>query len=343
MQKVCHEKNRIGMELLLVCMLFFLCGCGKDFHGEIIEESERMSTDQVVVGFSQVGSESMWRSANTKSVQQSLSRGKGYFLIFHNARQKQEKQIKDIRSFISQQVDYIVFSPIAETGWETVLQEAKDAGIPVILMDRRVQVEDESLYTTWIGSDFVLEGKKAGESLEKILKSQGREEEEIHIAILRGTEGASSAIGRQEGFMEIAEKHSNWIIVAQENGDYTTNKGREVMEMILGHYGEVDVLISQNDDMTIGALEAIEKEAERRGIEKNQIIVISFDATLTGLKLIKQGKIHANVECNPLLGNLISMVIQKLERGEPVDKEYFVTEEIFTIENVDDNILNRSY
>ena len=148
-------------------------------------------------------------------------------LIFDNARQKQANQIKAIRSFISQQVDYIVLSPIEESGWDTVLQEAKDAGIPVILIDRKVSVDDDSLYASWVGSDFVREGQDAGYWLEDYMKKQGREDDGINIVVLKGTKGASATIGRTRGFNEVAKVQHNWNILQQVDGEFTTAKGKE--------------------------------------------------------------------------------------------------------------------
>jgi len=343
------KNRRFRSKLLWVKILFLLLislsGCGKKF--DIVTEnavSERNADNLIVVGVSQVGSESMWRTANTNSIQDTFTRDAGYMLLFDNARQKQENQIKAIRSFISQQVDYIVFSPIQETGWDTVLQEAKEAGIPVILMDRTVEVEDDSLYTTWIGSDFYEEGRKAGVWLEDTLEKNNfpMEAGTVNIVILEGTEGASSVIGRTEGFMEVAKKHGEWNIMARVNGDYTTAKGREVMRKVLEQYGKVDVLISQNDDMTLGALEAFMQYEERNG-KMETPIVVSFDATRQALRLVQLGSIDVEIECNPLQGNMIGQVIQALERGETVEKKYFVEEKVFTKVNVQDYISNRTY
>ncbi len=298
-----------------------------------------MSPDEnlIVVGVSQIGSESVWRTANTASIQRAFTKENGYFLIFKNARQKQENQIKALRSFISQRVDYIAFSPITERGWDTVLQEAKEAGIPVILIDRRVKVSDDSLYTAWVGPDFVNEGRMAGEALEKCLKKQRRQDESIHIVVLKGTEGASSTIGRTRGFSSVAENHKNWNILEQVDAEFTTAKGQEEMERLLRKYDTIDVLISQNDDMTFGALEAIRKAGKRAG-ENGDIIVISFDAVKNALKLVEEGSITADVECNADQGKYVEEMIRKLEKHEIVPKLNFVPEEVFTAENVGERL-----
>ena len=210
-----------------------------------------------------------------QSIQDAFTRENGYMLIFDNARQKQANQIKAIRSFISQQVDYIVLSPIEESGWDTVLQEAKDAGIPVILIDRKVSVDDDSLYASWVGSDFVCEGQDAGYWLEDYMKKQGREDDEVNIVVLKGTKGASATIGRTRGFNEVAKVQRNWNILQQVDGEFTTAKGKEEMARLLDQYEDIDVVVSQNDDMTFGALEAIREAGKTAGVD-GDITVISF-------------------------------------------------------------------
>ena len=189
--------------------------------------------DTITVGFSQVGAESDWRTANTESMKSTFSEDNGYELIFDDAQQKQENQLTAIRNFIQQEVDYIVLAPVTETGWDTVLQEAKDAGIPVIIVDRMVDVSDDSLYTAWVGSNFKLEGQKAMAWLDAYLEAKGRGDEEINLVDIQGTIGASAQIGRTEGFDEAVEAHDNWTTLAQQSGEFTQAKGQEVMESIL--------------------------------------------------------------------------------------------------------------
>ena len=324
-------------------MLLLFSGCGKQFETEKTSDIYTPVDDNmIVVGVSQIGSESVWRTANSTSIQNVFTKENGYFLIFDNARQKQENQIKAIRSFISQQVDYIVFSPITEDGWDTVLQEAKDAGIPVILMDRKVNVKDESLYTTWVGSDFDAEGKNAGKWLSNYLEQKNLSSENINIIVLQGTEGATAVIGRTNGFNTIAKKHDNWKILEQLNAEYTTAKGREVMEKMLKRYPDIDVVVSQNDDMTFGALEAIQEKGLTTGID-GDIIIISFDAVRSALEKVEEGIINVDIECNPAQGEYIERVIRDLEEGKSVQKYYYVPEKVFTKENVGDYIDSRTY
>lgn len=338
-----RRNRKIGILSVIFLMAVLLTGC-QDTQEEEAPENEDtiMNQELTVVGVSQLGSESMWRSANTVSIKQTFCKENGYFLLFDNARQKQENQIKAIRSFISQRVDYIVFSPITEDGWDTVLREAKDAQIPVILMDRNVKVEDESLYTTWVGSDFTEEGRKAGEWLAEHLAGVRFNEEDVDIVVLQGTEGSSAMIGRTEGFHEVASQHPNWKILEEVNGDFTTVKGKEEMRELLKKHENIDVLVSQNDDMTFGALEAV-REAEKATGVKRDIIIISFDATKAALEKVKSGTINADIECNPLLGDKIEEVIQRIENDQPVEKAYYVEEKVFTQKNVMSVIKDRIY
>lgn len=336
--------GHIGIFIVLLCVVPFLFIGYALFRGVEVEQTpvDAEEEDLIMVGVSQLGSESGWRTAHTLSIQDALTKDAGYFLIFNNARQIQENQIKAIRSFISQQVDYIVFAPVIESGWETVLQEAKDAGIPVIVLDRMVDVRDDSLYTTWIGTDARGEGEKAGRWLERYLRIKNRQSDEINIVVLQGTIGSTAEIGRTEGFEEIAENHENWHILESATGDFTATKGKEVMREMLRRYPKIDVLVSQNDDMTMGAIEAMQEAGVSFG-EYGKVTVISFDAIRDALEMVEQGMINVDVECNPVQGKYIDEIIQKLENGEPVEKSYVVDENVFTKENVSEFLDDRTY
>ena len=352
-----NRKYTVHFFSCVICLLFILSlmGCGsfwnvvpeEDNEDSVFDSEEdtfipgSVEEDLIVIGFSQLGSESVWRTANSESIQGTLTRENGFFLEFSNARQKQDNQIKAIRGFISQRVDYIMFSPVTEEGWDTVLQEAKDAGIPVILVDRKASVE-ESLYTTWVGSDMRKEGVDAGLWLAEYLRKNGRSNEEINIVVLQGTIGSSSQIGRTEGFNEVAENHPNWHILQQEPADFTTAKGKEVMEQFLRKYKDIDVVISQNDDMTFGALQAMEEKGITTGVN-GDVILISFDAVREALELVAEGVINVDVECNPVQGEYIADIIRKLENNETVEKENCVEEKIFTPENVNAYLDTRVY
>ena len=348
MKSIFFRKGKAKYLLMVVFVPFMLAiaGCGRDFSvdlfSESVESSDIRDESLIVVGVSQLGSESVWRTANTASLQRAFSKENGYFMIFDNARQKQENQMKAIRSFISQNVDYIVFSPIMEEGWDSVLQEAKDAGIPVILMDRKVKVSDTSLYTAWVGSDFKEEGVKAGKWLEKFLKSEGRLEDEVRIVVLQGTEGASSVLGRTEGFNEILRKHENWKVLECVNAEYTTAKAMEEMKRMLKKHERIDVVVSQNDDMTFGAVDAIRQEGLTPGID-GDIVLISFDAVKAALQMVQDGVIGVDVECNPDLGGYVQAIIEAIENGEPYEKHTYVEERSFTKEMVGQYIEDRIY
>lgn len=337
--------NSIALLFLpLLLLLAVIVGGRFELFGDIAEKPiEQEKGNQIVVGVSQLGSESGWRTANTESVQNAFTQKNGCFLIYHNARQKQENQLKSIRSFVSQRVDYIVFSPVVETGWDTVLLEAKKAGIPVILMDRQVKVEDDDLYVTCVGSDFVEEGKKAGHWLETELIRRGSARTPVNIVMLLGTEGSSARIGRTIGFASVASGHQNWNILGQEDADFTANKAKEVMRGFLRKYDDIDVVISQNDDMTFGAIEAIRESGRSVGVD-GDIMIVSFDAVKSALEMVSDGIINVDIECNPNQGEYLLQVIDDLEAGRTVEKQYYVEENVYTQENVTEELLReRNY
>ena len=297
----------------------------------------------IVVGVSQVGAESDWRIAQTNSIKESLTAENGFYMIFDNAQQKQENQIKAVRNFILQEVDYIVLDPIVMSGWDNVLQNAKEAEIPVILVDRDVEVEDDSLYVTSVVTDMVAEGRNAGYWLEDYLEKQGREDEDIQIVMLLGTEGASAQIGRTKGFTEIAGQHENWKILEQLDGDFTQAKGRESMETLLKKYDDIDVVISENDNMTFGAIDAIQDAGRSCGPE-GDMIMISFDAVRAALEAMQAGEINADFECNPLQGPKLAETIKRLENGEEVEKVQYIEETYFdTTMDLETLIRGRAY
>lgn len=286
------------------------------------------SGDLITVGFSQVGAESAWRTANTKSIQEALTEENGFELIFSDGQQKQEIQITALRSFIEQGVDYIAFSPTVESGWDDVLNEIKDADIPLILIDRTTDNPDESLYVTWMGSDFETEGVRAGEWMVAFLEEKGLMDGEVVIAELQGTVGAAAANGRMAGFKSVVEKYDNLNVKYSQTGDFTTAKGQEVMEAFLKSdtANEIKVLFSHNDDMAIGAVTAIEAAGRKPG---EDIYIISCDGGKAVFQNIVDGKMNCVVECNPLLGPGLADTIKKLEAGETVEKKTFSEENIF--------------
>lgn len=284
----------------------------------------------ITVGFSQVGAESDWRTANSASMKETFSEANGYELIFDDAQQKQENQIAAIRNFIQQEVDYIVLAPVTETGWDTVLQEAYDAGIPVIIVDRMVNISKDELYTAWVGSNFQLEGEKACAWLDAYAQATGKGEEQLNIIDIQGTIGASAQIGRTAGLEAAVEAHDNWTLLEAQSGEFTQAKGQEVMESLLKQYDDIDIVYCENDNEAFGAIDAIEQAGKTVGKEIGKdILVMSFDSTNAGLKDVLDGKIICNTECNPLHGPRVEEIIKKLEAGEEVEKQQFVDEEIF--------------
>ena len=295
--------------------------------------------DTITVGFSQVGAESDWRTANTESMKSTFSEENGYELIFDDAQQKQENQLTAIRNFIQQEVDYILLAPVTETGWDTVLQEAKDADIPVIIVDRMVDVSDDSLYTTWIGTDSLLEGRKAAEWLNAYTTAKGIDAKDVNIVDIQGTIGSTAQIGRSKGLEEGVDNYG-WNLLAQQSGEFTQAKGQEVMESMLKQYDNINVVYCENDNEAFGAIDAIEAAGKTVGsdIANGEIMVMSFDTTNAGLTDTLAGKIACDVECNPLHGPRAEELIKALEAGEEVEKLNYVDEEIFATDDTVDNV-----
>ena len=295
--------------------------------------------DTITVGFSQVGAESDWRTANTESMKSTFSEENGYELIFDDAQQKQENQLTAIRNFIQQEVDYILLAPVTVTGWDTVLQEAKDADIPVIIVDRMVDVSDDSLYTTWIGTDSLLEGRKAAEWLNAYTTAKGIDAKDVNIVDIQGTIGSTAQIGRSKGLEEGVDNYG-WNLLAQQSGEFTQAKGQEVMESMLKQYDNINVVYCENDNEAFGAIDAIEAAGKTVGsdIANGEIMVMSFDTTNAGLTDTLAGKIACDVECNPLHGPRAEELIKALEAGEEVEKLNYVDEEIFATDDTVDKV-----
>ena len=295
--------------------------------------------DTITVGFSQVGAESDWRTANTESMKSTFSEENGYELIFDDAQQKQENQLTAIRNFIQQEVDYILLAPVTETGWDTVLQEAKDADIPVIIVDRMVDVSDDSLYTTWIGTDSLLEGRKAAEWLNAYTTAKGIDAKDVNIVDIQGTIGSTAQIGRSKGLEEGVDNYG-WNLLAQQSGEFTQAKGQEVLESMLKLYDNINVVYCENDNEAFGAIDAIEAAGKTVGsdIANGEIMVMSFDTTNAGLTDTLAGKIACDVECNPLHGPRAEELIKALGAGEEVEKLNYVDEEIFATDDTVDKV-----
>jgi len=292
----------------------------------------------LTLGFSQVGAESEWRTANTASVKDAAKQA-GITLKFADAQQKQENQVKAIRSFIAQKVDVIAFSPVVESGWDTVLREAKAAKIPVILTDRAVKVSDDSLYITFIGSDFVEEGRKAGRwLLERAAKTPGAA---LNIVELQGTVGSAPALDRKRGFEEVIKANAKLQIIRSQSGEFTRAKGKEVMEAFLKQRDKkIDVLYAHNDDMAIGAIQAIEEAGLKPG---QDITIISIDGVKGAFEAMKAGKLNVTIECNPLLGPQLMQLARDVVAGKAVEKRITVIEGVFPAEVAAKELPNRKY
>lgn len=324
--------RKLKFFFLFLSMLVICTGCssgnGRQQESDAAKETETdLMENLITVGVTQVGSESDWRNAHTVSIRSALTPDDGFYLIFEDAQQKQENQIKAIRSFIMQEVDYIVVCPIVETGWDAVLQEAKDAGIPVILLDRRASVP-EDMYTCWIGADFEREGEEAGHWLEDELARRNRADEEINLVTLQGTLGASAQIGRTEGFGSVLREHDNWHMLEMLSGDFTQAKGQETMEELLAKHDDIDVVVCENDNMAFGAVDAI-KEAGLTCGPDGDIMILSFDAVRAALEAMIAGDINAVFECNPLHGPKLAEVLKTLDAGGEVDKIQYMDETYF--------------
>jgi galactofuranose transport system substrate-binding protein len=319
--------NRIStwMAVLVAATLAGCSGGGKDGGA-------------ITVGFSQIGAESEWRTANTRSVKEALVEPE-FQLKFSDAQQKQENQIKALRSFIAQRVDVIAFSPVVETGWDTVLQEAKAAGIPVVLTDRAVNVSDESLYATFIGSDFVEEGRRAARWV--IQDTAGRSGP-IRIVELQGTVGSSAANDRMKGFREIIDPDKRFEIVRSQSGDFKRAPGKEVMEAFIKAEGnkKIDVLFAHNDDMAIGAIQAIKEAGQKPG---QDIRIVSIDGVRGAFDAMMAGELNVTVECNPLLGPQLAQLIRDVHGGKPVPRRVVVEEGVFTQDQAAAELPNRKY
>jgi galactofuranose transport system substrate-binding protein len=289
----------------------------------------------ITVGFSQIGAESAWRVANTESIQSEAAKRPNIKLIFSDAQQKQENQIKAIRNFIAQGVDVIAFSPVVETGFEAVLREAKDAGIPVILIDRGVDVQDDSLWVAFMGSDFVEEGRRAARWL--IEKSYTN----VKIVELQGTVGSAPAIDRKKGFEEVIKDHPGMVVIKSQSGNFTRSGGKEIMEAFLKTEGKnINVLFSHNDDMAIGAIQAIEEYGLAPG---KDIIIVSIDGVRGAFEAMIAGKLNCTVECSPLLGPQLFDAVEALAKGESVPKKIVTKEGVFPQEVAAEVIGSRKY
>ena len=314
--------KRAALAILLCLLTVLLCACSAN---QPAREAAAPAAEPVLLGFSQLGSESAWRVGSTRSIEQAAARH-GVDLMMMDAYQKQEKQIDAIRSFISYRVDVISFAPIVEDGWDNVLAEARSAGIPVILVDRLITTEDDSLYACFVGADFIKEGRSAGEFLLKKADNMGAEH--LNIVEITGTEDSTPQRQRHQGFHEVIAGDPRFTVLESISGDFLVSKGEECMRYLLDRYGDqIDVLYSHNDGMTLGAIDAIREYGLAPG---RDIIIITVDGEQAAIDLLKAGEINCVVECTPNLGDEVMELAKKLAAGEDVPRMTHPYETVFS-------------
>lgn len=288
----------------------------------------------LTVGFAQTGAESAWRTANTNSLKAEAEK-RGITLKFADGQGRQENQIRAVRTFIAQRVDAIIIAPIVETGWEPVLREVKRAKIPVIIMDRTVKVSDESLYACFVGSDFLEEGRMAAAWLVK--KTNGK----ARILELQGTPGSAPANDRRKAFAEGIAGHPGMEVIDSQSGDFRRAGGKEVMEAFLKKHGRnFDAVYAHNDDMALGAVQAIEAAGLKPGTD---VLIVSIDAIKEAVQAVADGKINCTVECNPLFGPKVYDLVAKLVAGETVPRVQYNKDELFDSTNAAAALPSRQY
>lgn len=305
-----------------------------------VETTPNAGDELIVVGFAQCkADESDWRMANTKSMQETLSEANGYKLILADSNNDAAKQVADVQGFIDQEVDYIVIAAVNMDGWDTVLTNAKNAGIPVILMDRTINASAD-LYTCWVGSDFKAEGVKATDWI----STRFTADQEVNIVNLQGQLGASAQIGRSEALEDAVAANSNWTLLAQQTGEWSTDTAKEIMASWIQQHGDkINVVYAENDNMADGAIQALEEAGMKVGGDDG-VAIISFDANRAYLQMTLEGKINCNVECNPLHGPKVAQIIQTIEGGGSPAKVEVVEEAAFYYDTITQEIVDaRAY
>ena len=319
-------KKKVLATIMAAAMsLTMIVGCGSEGGGDTTApetdaggeataeagdagEAPAADGDVITVGFAQVGHESDWRTASTTSVKAALSNENGIDLQFVDCDNDSAAQLEAVRNFIEQDVDYIVIDPIVSTGWDTVLTEADDAGIPVIVIDRTI--DDSDKYVSWVGSEFTNEGLAAGAWLKAYAEAKGIKE--LNILEITGTTGSSAEIGRTKGFHQYVDSEG-WNLLDSQTGDFTQEGGQTVMESYCKSYaGKFNVVICQNDNEAFGAIDAMKAAGVSYGVD-GDVIVISFDACTAGLQKVLDKEINADFQCNPLQGTECLKIIQALQ------------------------------
>ncbi len=303
----------------IIMSVLLIAGCSSG--------AEEPEEPNLLLGFSQIGTESAWRLGNTRDIQNS-AQNFGVSLMLENANQSQENQIAAIRRFIAYKVDVIAFSPIVEDGWDNVLMEAKEAGIPVILVDRDIETTKEGLTTCLIGADFYNEGVMAAQYL--IRKADALGLDHVNIVEITGTENSTPMRQRQAGFADTIAGDERMCILESIDGDFLKSRGAECMRYLLETYGDdIDVVFSHNDEMTLGALPEIESAGLNPG---SDIIIISIDGGQEAIDVLKEGRINCVVECTPNLGNELMETALRLKNGEEVEAVIHPSEQVFSDE-----------
>ncbi len=313
------------MKRILLMILLMMCTA-------CTAQAPEVADPTIVVGFCQVGAESDWRNANTQSMREALSAANGYRLMIEDGQNKQERQITAIRNFIHQGVDYIVLAPTTVQGWDTVLGEAKAAGIPVIVVDRMIEVADESLFTCWIGSDFRGEGNTAVRWMEQHFRDTP-----LSIVHLQGNLGSSAQLGRTAGLDAGLMRNPHWTLVSRDTGDFTQAKGQELIESLLARGVDFNLIFSENDNMAYGAIDALRAAGLTPG---KDVAILSFDANRKALQMVMAGDISYDVECNPLHGPRVKAIIEAIESGSVPPKLTFVEETAFGPENLTQQVID---
>lgn len=325
LHKIIHNISTITMVLTFSLTAI----CCADKNGSDKNSREKEETKQLILGFSQIGSESAWRTRNTKSIFEAAEEN-NIQIIFDDAQQKQSNQLKAIRSFIVYQVDVIAFVPIVEEGWDNVLQEAKDAGIPVIIVDRQIKT-DPSLYAGFLGENSFSEGYAAAKYL--VEKCRNNSKDKINIVEFSGTLNSSVATGRADGFRNLISKDSRFNIIHSEDGDFLRSRGKEIMDKILAEKNElqiggepIDVIYSHNDSMTLGLLDSM----KLKNVEHKNTIIISIDAEQKSIDALVAGELNCVVECNPNLGPTLMSLVKDIAQGKTIPRVTYMNETVFT-------------
>ena len=326
------KTSKLSFFVVVLVVLATLAGCVQPGAAPAAPAAAGAKTyKDLTLCFPQLGAESDWRTADTASFKETAAKLGIKQLVFSDAQQKQENQISAVRACIQQGVDVIALPPVVEDGWDAVLMEAKNAKIPVIIVDRSVSA-DPSMYAAHIGSDMELEGKKAGAEMNKLLPNGG------NILELSGTTGSGAAVGRAKGFREAL--NPNIKILDSQTGNFTRAEGKPVMEAFLKKYqGQVQGVFVHNDDMAIGAIEAI----KAAGLKPGDLKIVSVDGTRGGFQAMVDGWIHVDVECNPLLGPQVLEMALKLANGQPVEKNVLTNETVYFPDKAAELLPSRQY